>query len=100
MPASLCTRISTHDRHRPQPRRHAASEIVSEPELRGAKEAVAHVKKMHEIVTSYGICDGNMQEGSADVMPMFPCASLATVLGTPQIKNLNSFRFMEQVTSL
>jgi aspartyl-tRNA(Asn)/glutamyl-tRNA(Gln) amidotransferase subunit B len=73
-------------------------EIVTEPELRGAKEAVAYVKKLHEIVTSLNICDGNMQEGS------FRCDANVSVrkageqkLGTRcEIKNLNSFRFMEQ----
>jgi len=73
-------------------------EIVSEPELRGAKEAVAYARKLHEILTSYGICDGNMQEGS------FRCDANVSVrkkgdskLGTRcEIKNLNSFRFMEQ----
>jgi aspartyl-tRNA(Asn)/glutamyl-tRNA(Gln) amidotransferase subunit B len=73
-------------------------EIVSEPDLRGAKEAVAYAKKIHEIVTSFKICDGNMQEGS------FRCDANVSVrkvgdtaLGTRcEIKNLNSFRFMEQ----
>src|SRR6476660_9386548 len=73
-------------------------EIVSEPELRGAKEAVAYAKRLHEILTSYEICDGNMQEGS------FRCDANVSVrklgdlkLGTRcEIKNLNSFRFMEE----
>jgi aspartyl-tRNA(Asn)/glutamyl-tRNA(Gln) amidotransferase subunit B len=73
-------------------------EIVSEPDLRGAKEAAAYAKKLHEIVTSLKICDGNMQEGS------FRCDANVSVrkqgdskLGTRcEIKNLNSFRFMEQ----
>jgi aspartyl-tRNA(Asn)/glutamyl-tRNA(Gln) amidotransferase subunit B len=73
-------------------------EIVSEPDLRGAKEAAAYARKLHEIVTSIGICDGNMQEGS------FRCDANVSVrrrgdstLGTRcEIKNLNSFRFMEQ----
>jgi aspartyl-tRNA(Asn)/glutamyl-tRNA(Gln) amidotransferase subunit B len=72
-------------------------EIVSEPELRGAKEAVAYAKKIHEIVTWFEICDGNMEEGS------FRCDANVSVrktgdakLGTRcEIKNLNSFRFME-----
>jgi len=73
-------------------------EIVSEPDLRGAKEAVAYVKTMHSLVTWIGICDGNMQEGS------FRCDANVSVrkagsdtLGTRcEIKNLNSFRFMEE----
>jgi len=73
-------------------------EIVSEPELRGAKEAVAYARAMHSLVTWIGICDGNMQEGS------FRCDANVSVrhkgdsqLGTRcEIKNLNSFRFMEQ----
>jgi aspartyl-tRNA(Asn)/glutamyl-tRNA(Gln) amidotransferase subunit B len=73
-------------------------EIVSEPELRGAKEAVAYARALHSLVTWIGICDGNMQEGS------FRCDANVSVrrtgdgkLGTRcEIKNLNSFRFMEQ----
>jgi aspartyl-tRNA(Asn)/glutamyl-tRNA(Gln) amidotransferase subunit B len=73
-------------------------EIVSEPELRGAKEAVAYARALHSLVMWIGICDGNMQEGS------FRCdanVSVRTVgdrkLGTRcEIKNLNSFRFMER----
>ncbi len=72
-------------------------EIVSEPELRGAKEAVAYARAMHALVRWIGICDGNMQEGS------FRCDANVSVrkvgdekLGTRcEIKNLNSFRFME-----
>jgi aspartyl-tRNA(Asn)/glutamyl-tRNA(Gln) amidotransferase subunit B len=73
-------------------------EIVTEPELRGAKEAVAYARALHSLVTWIGICDGNMQEGS------FRCDANVSVrrageakLGTRcEIKNLNSFRFMEQ----
>ena len=73
-------------------------EIVTEPELRGAKEAVAYARALHTLVTWIGICDGNMQEGS------FRCDANVSVrkqgdskLGTRcEIKNLNSFRFMEQ----
>ena len=73
-------------------------EIVSEPELRGAKEAVAYARALHALVVWIGICDGNMQEGS------FRCDANVSVrkagdpkLGTRcEIKNLNSFRFMEQ----
>jgi aspartyl-tRNA(Asn)/glutamyl-tRNA(Gln) amidotransferase subunit B len=72
-------------------------EIVSEPELRGAKEAVAYARALHALVVWIGICDGNMQEGS------FRCDANVSVrkagdsrLGTRcEIKNLNSFRFME-----
>jgi len=73
-------------------------EIVSEPELRGAKEAVAYARKLHALVVWNRICDGNMEEGS------FRCDANVSVrkagdakLGTRcEIKNLNSFRFMEQ----
>jgi len=73
-------------------------EIVSEPELRGAKEAVAYARALHSLVMWIGICDGNMQEGS------FRCDANVSVrssgdkkLGTRcEIKNLNSFRFMER----
>lgn len=73
-------------------------EIVSEPELRSAREAVAYMKKMHSLVRYLGICDGNMQEGS------FRCDANVSVrpLGQPafgirtEVKNLNSFRFVEQ----
>jgi aspartyl-tRNA(Asn)/glutamyl-tRNA(Gln) amidotransferase subunit B len=73
-------------------------EIVTEPDLRGSKEAVAYARALHALVTWIGICDGNMQEGS------FRCDANVSVrkvgdtkLGTRcEIKNLNSFRFMEQ----
>jgi len=72
-------------------------EIVTEPELRGAREAVAYARALHALVMWIGICDGNMQEGS------FRCDANVSVrrpgepLGTRcEIKNLNSFRFMEQ----
>ena len=73
-------------------------EIVSEPDLRGSKEAVAYARAMHTLVRWIGICDGNMQEGS------FRCDANVSVrkagdekLGTRcEIKNLNSFHFMEQ----
>jgi aspartyl-tRNA(Asn)/glutamyl-tRNA(Gln) amidotransferase subunit B len=71
-------------------------EIVSEPELRGAQEAVAYARALHRLVTWIGICDGNMQEGSfrcdANVSVRRPGAKLGTRC---EIKNLNSFRFME-----
>ncbi len=72
-------------------------EIVTEPDMRGSKEAVAYAKALHTLVRWIGICDGNMQEGS------FRCDANVSVrrpgepLGTRcEIKNLNSFRFMEQ----
>jgi aspartyl-tRNA(Asn)/glutamyl-tRNA(Gln) amidotransferase subunit B len=72
-------------------------EIVSEPDLRGAQEAVAYARALHRLVTWIGICDGNMQEGSfrcdANVSVRKPGEKLGTRC---EIKNLNSFRFMEQ----
>jgi aspartyl-tRNA(Asn)/glutamyl-tRNA(Gln) amidotransferase subunit B len=72
-------------------------EIVSEPELRGAKEAVAYARALHALVVWIGICDGNMQEGSfrcdANVSVRRPGGRLGTRC---EIKNLNSFRFMER----
>jgi aspartyl-tRNA(Asn)/glutamyl-tRNA(Gln) amidotransferase subunit B len=72
-------------------------EIVSEPELRGAKEAVAYARALHALVVWIGICDGNMQEGSfrcdANVSVRQPGGPLGTRC---EIKNLNSFRFMER----
>jgi aspartyl-tRNA(Asn)/glutamyl-tRNA(Gln) amidotransferase subunit B len=73
-------------------------EIVSEPDIRSAKEAVAYMRKIHTIVRYLGISDGNMQEGS------FRCDANVSVrptgqeeLGTrAEIKNLNSFRFVEK----
>lgn len=73
-------------------------EIVTEPEMRSAAEAVAYAKALHALVTWLGICDGNMQEGS------FRCDANVSVrpfgqkeFGTRcEIKNLNSFRFMEE----
>jgi aspartyl-tRNA(Asn)/glutamyl-tRNA(Gln) amidotransferase subunit B len=73
-------------------------EIVSEPDMRSSEEAVAYAKALHALVRWIGICDGNMQEGSfrcdANVS-VRPAGS--TTLGTRcEIKNLNSFRFMQQ----
>ncbi len=73
-------------------------EIVSEPDLRSTAEAVAYARTLHALVRWIGICDGNMQEGS------FRCDANVSVrplgsqtLGTRcEIKNLNSFRFLEQ----
>jgi aspartyl-tRNA(Asn)/glutamyl-tRNA(Gln) amidotransferase subunit B len=73
-------------------------EIVTEPDMRSAAEAVAYAKKLHELVQWIDICDGNMQEGSfrCDVnVSVRPKGS--TTLGTRrEIKNLNSFKFMQQ----
>ena len=73
-------------------------EIVSEPDLRSAKEAIAYMKQIHTLVRYLDICDGNMQEGS------FRCDANVSVrpvgrheFGTrAEIKNLNSFRFVER----
>ena len=73
-------------------------EIVSEPDMRSAKEAVAYMKKIHSLVQYLGICDGNMQEGS------FRCDANVSVrpkgqeeYGTrAELKNINSFRFVEK----
>ena len=73
-------------------------EIVSEPEMKSAEEAVAYLRALHEIVIFLGICDGNMQEGN------FRCDANVSVrphgspvLGTrTEIKNINSFRFIEK----
>ncbi|MGB0221200.1 MAG: Asp-tRNA(Asn)/Glu-tRNA(Gln) amidotransferase subunit GatB [Sinimarinibacterium flocculans] len=73
-------------------------EIVSEPDIRSAAEAVAYLKKLHQLVVYLGICDGNMQEGS------FRCDANVSVrrkgetkLGTrTETKNVNSFRFVEK----
>ncbi|MDO8317879.1 Asp-tRNA(Asn)/Glu-tRNA(Gln) amidotransferase subunit GatB [Rhodoferax sp.] len=72
-------------------------EIVTEPDMRSSLEAVAYAKELHKIVTWIGICDGNMQEGSfrcdANVSVRKPGAELGT---RREIKNLNSFKFMQQ----
>ncbi|HMM78031.1 MAG TPA: Asp-tRNA(Asn)/Glu-tRNA(Gln) amidotransferase subunit GatB [Gammaproteobacteria bacterium] len=73
-------------------------EVVSEPDLRSAEEAVAYMRTLHTLVRYLGICDGNMQEGS------FRCDANVSVrragsaqLGTrAEIKNINSFRFVEK----
>jgi aspartyl-tRNA(Asn)/glutamyl-tRNA(Gln) amidotransferase subunit B len=72
-------------------------EIVTEPDLRSAEEAVAYARTLHALVRWIGICDGNMQEGSfrcdANVSVRRPGAPLGTRC---EIKNLNSFRFLER----
>ena len=73
-------------------------EIVSEPDIRTAAEAVAYLKKLHQLVVYLGICDGNMQEGS------FRCDANVSVrkIGAPKFgtrtetKNVNSFRYVEK----
>ncbi len=77
-------------------------EIVSEPDMRSGKEAVAYMKKLHSLVRYLEICDGNMQEGS------FRCDANVSVrpkgqqeLGTrTELKNLNSFRFVERAINV
>jgi aspartyl-tRNA(Asn)/glutamyl-tRNA(Gln) amidotransferase subunit B len=84
--------------NRPQPRRNPLLEIVTEPDMRSSAEAVAYARALHALVRWIGICDGNMQEGS------FRCDANVSVrpsarpqFGTRrEIKNLNSFRFMQQ----
>ena len=77
-------------------------EIVSDPDMRSAKEAVAYMKKIHTLVQYIGICDGNMQEGS------FRCDANVSVrpkgqkeFGTrAELKNINSFRFVERAINI
>jgi len=77
-------------------------EIVSEPDLRSAKEAATYMRKVHALVRYLGICDGNMQEGS------FRCDANISVrpkgqagFGTrTEVKNLNSFRFVERAINV
>lgn len=73
-------------------------EIVSEPQMRSAAQAVAYAKQLHALVVWLGICDGNMQEGSFRVDANVSVRRLGDdKLGTRcEIKNLNSFRFLEQ----
>jgi aspartyl-tRNA(Asn)/glutamyl-tRNA(Gln) amidotransferase subunit B len=73
-------------------------EVVSEPDLRSADEAIAYLKQLHQIVMYLGVCDGNLEEGS------FRCDANVSIrprgqqeLGTrAELKNLNSFRFIKQ----
>jgi len=77
-------------------------EIVSEPDMSNAKEAVAYMKKIHSLVQFLGICDGNMQEGS------FRCDANVSVrpkgqaeFGTrAELKNINSFKFVERAINI
>ena len=72
-------------------------EIVSEPDIRNSAEAVAYLKKLHQLVVALGVCDGNMQEGSfrcdANVSVRKPGAPFGTRTET---KNINSFRYVQQ----
>ncbi len=98
-PASRCTRISTASRASTStvPAR-PLLEIVTQPDMRSSAEAVAYARALHSLVRWIGICDGNMQEGS------FRCDANVSVrpvgqkeFGTRrEIKNLDSFRFMQQ----
>jgi len=73
-------------------------EIVSEPDIRNSAEAVAYLKKLHQLVVALGVCDGNMQEGS------FRCDANVSVRRGPdapfgtrtETKNINSFRYVQQ----
>ena len=77
-------------------------EIVSEPDMRSAKEAVAYMRKIHELVRYLDVCDGNMQEGS------FRCDANVSVrpkgqaeYGTrAELKNINSFKFVEKAINI
>ena len=73
-------------------------EIVSEPDMRSAKEAVAYAKKIHQVVTYIGICDGNMQEGSfrMDANVSVRPKGQAEFGTRAELKNINSFRFLEK----
>lgn len=72
-------------------------EIVSDPDMHSAKEAVAYARKIHSLVQFIGICDGNMQEGSFRCDANVSMRQKGEELGTrAEIKNINSFRFLEK----
>jgi len=76
-------------------------EIVSEPDISNSEEAVAFAKKLHSIVTSLGICDGEMSQGSMRFDVNISVRRPGEELGTrTETKNLNSFRFMEDAIAL
>lgn len=76
-------------------------EIVSEPDMRSAKEAVAYAKKIHALVQYIGICDGNMQEGSFRCDANVSIRKKGDELGTrAELKNINSFKFLEKAINL
>ena len=76
-------------------------EIVSEPDMRSAKEAVAYARKIHQIVRYIGICDGNMQEGSfrMDANVSVRPAGEERFGTRTELKNINSFRFLERAVN-
>jgi aspartyl-tRNA(Asn)/glutamyl-tRNA(Gln) amidotransferase subunit B len=76
-------------------------EIVSEPDMSNAKEAVAYAKKIHTLVQYIDICDGNMQEGSFRCDANVSVRRMGEGLGTrAEIKNINSFKFLEKAINL
>ena len=76
-------------------------EIVSEPDMRSAKEAVAYAKTIHALVQYIGICDGNMQEGSFRCDANVSIRKKGDELGTrAELKNINSFKFLEKAINL
>jgi aspartyl-tRNA(Asn)/glutamyl-tRNA(Gln) amidotransferase subunit B len=77
-------------------------EIVSEPDMRSAKEAVSYARKIHQVVRYLGICDGNMQEGSFRMDANVSVRPKGEEkLGTrAELKNLNSFRFLEKAINI
>lgn len=76
-------------------------EIVSEPDMSNAEEAVAYARKLHAIVTSLGICDGDMSQGNLRFDVNVSVRRPGEPLGTrTETKNLNSFRFMEKAIKL
>ena len=76
-------------------------EIVSEPDISNAEEAIAFAKKLHSIVTSLGICDGEMSQGSMRFDVNISIRRPGEDLGTrTETKNLNSFKFMEDAISM
>ena len=76
-------------------------EIVSEPDMSNAKEAVAYAKKIHALVQYIDICDGNMQEGSFRCDANVSVRRVGEGLGTrAEIKNINSFKFLEKAINL
>jgi len=76
-------------------------EIVSEPDMSSAKEAVTYAKKIHSLVQYIGICDGNMQEGSFRCDANVSIRKKGDELGTrAELKNINSFKFLEKAINL
>lgn len=72
-------------------------EIVSEPDMRSAADAIAYAKALHELVQFIGVCDGNMQEGSFRVDVNVSVRRPGEPFGTrTELKNINSFRFIEK----